>query len=407
MQVSRQVGISHYHFINRVLYLVRVEYATSWRVELAHAQTQTHRAASTRAPLPINFLNQLSWRDQPLSSRFLRMKFLVAVLSLAFLPALLNAQSEGDVRLVGAIPARKGGGRLEIYWRSKWSTVCRNTASAMLGGANAACRQLGFESVIRMFSYGSSKKIGFNVTAADEDTPIALTSTGCSDSYARHFLRCEYTSPVPSWCSHDDDVILICSTTSLWLHPYQTEVRLAPSTSPPSSGVLEIYISDKWGNVCDEFDKGAADSACRQMGYTGASSYLASSSSNSSTVWLSGVKCGSTDRSCSCVNSCFNGRAPSKPASCPGQSYISITCTFNVTTASSFPAGSESDCSNYQGTCNNNAGGGGGGGATAAVVGGVVASVVVVLIITVSVIAAVVAYYVVSSKRKGYYSIND
>lgn len=44
----------------------------------------------------------------------------------------------------------------------------------------------------------------------------------------------------------------------------------------PSSGVLEVYIDDKdqWGTACySDFNEKAADSACRQLGYTNAVKY--------------------------------------------------------------------------------------------------------------------------------------
>ena len=53
---------------------------------------------------------------------------------------------------------------------------------------------------------------------------------------------------------------------------YDTEVRLSNGTWP-STGVLEVYVQDKrkWGTVCSSnFNQAAADSACRQLGYTSA-----------------------------------------------------------------------------------------------------------------------------------------
>ncbi len=42
----------------------------------------------------------------------------------------------------------------------------------------------------------------------------------------------------------------------------------------PSHGVVEVYVNDRWGTVCAEnMTINNAASACRQMGYTGASSF--------------------------------------------------------------------------------------------------------------------------------------
>ena len=56
---------------------------------------------------------------------------------------------------------------------------------------------------------------------------------------------------------------------------YDSEVRLIDGTWS-SSGVLEVYIQDegKWGTICStDFNQEAADSACRQVGYTNAIGY--------------------------------------------------------------------------------------------------------------------------------------
>ena len=42
-----------------------------------------------------------------------------------------------------------------------------------------------------------------------------------------------------------------------------------------SSGIVQIYYSNTWGNICDDtyFDADEADVICHQLSYTGASSY--------------------------------------------------------------------------------------------------------------------------------------
>ena len=50
------------------------------------------------------------------------------------------AQANGDIRLVGG--SSSGSGRLEIYLKGSWGTVCYNQVS--MGAAQAACQQLGF-----------------------------------------------------------------------------------------------------------------------------------------------------------------------------------------------------------------------------------------------------------------------
>ena len=215
------------------------------------------------------------------------MKLLAAVfLSMVLVPTLMCAQSEGDVRLVGTGVTSRG--RLEIYWQGKWGTFC----SISRGGADAACKQLGFANIYNYANYVHRSGLGFNVTRATEDTLIAIADTYCTDfsGVPSHVLRCPFSSQVPSHCTHDYDIILEC-VSSLWQHPYETEVRLNSSTYL-STGALEIFLNGKWGNVCgSKFDKGAADSACLQMGYTGATTFSTSSKATTPTTWITGVSC--------------------------------------------------------------------------------------------------------------------
>ena len=57
--------------------------------------------------------------------------------------------------------------------------------------------------------------------------------------------------------------------------PYDGQVRLVGEDSSVSSGLAEIYLNNEWGTVCYEgMTKSAADSFCRQVGYTNSLSYM-------------------------------------------------------------------------------------------------------------------------------------
>ena len=60
-------------------------------------------------------------------------------------------------------------------------------------------------------------------------------------------------------------------------NPYNTQVRLT-NGDYPSMGYVLIYLNEQWGPVCNEIDNGAADSVCKQMGYTNAASHALQSS---------------------------------------------------------------------------------------------------------------------------------
>ena len=56
-------------------------------------------------------------------------------------------------------------------------------------------------------------------------------------------------------------------------------VRLYRNGATSSSyyyGIVQIYINDQWGNICDDYwyDQYEADVICHQLGYTGASNYI-------------------------------------------------------------------------------------------------------------------------------------
>ncbi len=144
-------------------------------------------------------------------------------------------------------------------------------------------------------------------------------------------------------------MVLKCRTTSLWVDSYESQVRLV-SGDYPSSGTLEIYYNRIWGNVCNsKLDQNAADSACRQMGYTNAKAFTTTATQSSDSVWLNGVECGSS--SCVCLNRCFDN-TPTAPVTCDNRNYVSINCTFDASIAETTnQQGNRSTCSS-PGTCN-------------------------------------------------------
>lgn len=111
--------------------------------------------------------------------------------------------------------------------------------------------------------------------------PIAIRNTNCDYSFSdglNHVLRCGYTTDTTG-CTHKTDVVLnlwiypyktmdvvVKCAQSLRMHPYNTQVRMnagntrtEPTTTlAPSSGVLEVFLNNEWGNACN---------VNQQMGY--------------------------------------------------------------------------------------------------------------------------------------------
>lgn len=62
-----------------------------------------------------------------------------------------------------------------------------------------------------------------------------------------------------------------------------------------SSGFVEVFYMGEWRPVCDDgFDMQAANVACRQLGYSSATSYMRVEGS-SSTFWLDDLMCDGTE----------------------------------------------------------------------------------------------------------------
>lgn len=245
---------------------------------------------------------------------------------------------------------------------------------------------------------------------ANSSTPIAFANFKCN-TVELHILRCSYDISIPSNCDHNDDVMLECSDSLLWESPYDTQVRLHSTNSmgsSPSSGTLEIYVTsdtvNAWGNVCShDFPKTSADSACRQLGYTGASDYSTNSRLSTNITWLDHVSCKNRVHSCNCLNSCFE-EMPDKPIFCSNNAeFVEIVCTYDVSIQDDATSGGFSECDATfgvvpckWGSSNYN---------SIVIVITVVVVIVVVLLIFL-ILSFVVCYGIARWKRHGYDSIN-
>ena len=333
------------------------------------------------------------------------------LLPLLLAPSPTSAQSEGDVRLAGA-PSHPTIGRLEIYWHGEWSTFC----GLSTGGAQAACRQMGFLDFVQYKPLYKVDKSAVNISEASPDTPISIDYTKCNRTFTNgllHVLRCGYSTKPDSSCNHSNDTVLKCEPTSLWTHPYDTQVRLNTTGSATndthsiSSGILEIFVKDKWGNVCaNEFTQASADSACRQMGYTNALTNTSVSQGSTSTVWLDKVTCGE-ERSCNCLSGCFTGKTPTTPTTCPKGQFVNITCTYDVDIQDKVPAGSQNACDVDNGNEASCTGTGHGGDSSSPLAPGAVGAIVVVVFLLVvgMVVMGGALYWVIMSRRRGSYDV--
>ncbi|XP_065188627.1 deleted in malignant brain tumors 1 protein-like [Sycon ciliatum] len=108
------------------------------------------------------------------------------------------------VRLAGGTSDQ---GRVEVYFGSRWGTVCDDYWS--ITNARVVCRQLGFNRVVRSRISLSAN----NIQPAHNDDPIWMDNVQCQDSDASLF-NCSHHGWGRTDCSHSEDVAIQCGGSS-------------------------------------------------------------------------------------------------------------------------------------------------------------------------------------------------
>jgi hypothetical protein len=133
--------------------------------------------------------------------------------------------------------------------------------------------------------------------------------------YNQHVLRCAVDTKVDvTACTHNSNVGISCSITRV--NPYKSQIALYTTRGQQRSPNISLIISSgmlgisfdirKPTLVCGEgFDKSAADTACRQLGYTNANDFNSTTlQTTKQTFWDAGLNCKS--QSHSYLNNCFS-----------------------------------------------------------------------------------------------------
>ena len=152
-------------------------------------------------------------------------------------------------------------GRLEVKLTEydSWGTICDDGFTDT--EADLACKQMGYDYGVMLSS----------TTTVDGDLlqTIALDEFSCP-SNATSIDACVYSTTHD--CSHSEDIGVDCykSSPTFRIAPNSCTSGSCSSTSM-SEGRLEVSFSDGsvWGTVCDDFfDDNAADTICREMGFS-------------------------------------------------------------------------------------------------------------------------------------------
>ncbi|XP_069713181.1 antigen WC1.1-like [Phaenicophaeus curvirostris] len=177
------------------------------------------------------------------------------------------------VRLVGG-PGRCAG-RVEVYVKGSWSSVCANTWDAL--DAAVVCRQLGCGTALEA---PDSARFG---VGTKPPWPVALGCAGTEDSL--------WDCPPLEWggCQRGGRAGAVCSEL--------LSLRLAGGGGR-CRGHLELLHEGTWGRVCaNGTGQATAAAVCRQLSCGHGGSLVATPSSGSAPAWLAWLSCGDDARS--------------------------------------------------------------------------------------------------------------
>ncbi|XP_034015915.1 lysyl oxidase homolog 3B isoform X2 [Thalassophryne amazonica] len=154
-------------------------------------------------------------------------------------------------------PRKHNEGRIEIYYKGEWGTICDDDFS--LANANVLCRQLGFVSAT---GWTHSAKYG------NGQGKIWLDNVLCNGG-EKSIEFCKSRGWGNSDCTHEEDAGVICKderipgfVDSNVIDAYVDEnkleeVRLRPIVAaakkklPITEGVVEVKYKDGWVQICD------------------------------------------------------------------------------------------------------------------------------------------------------------
>nr|XP_057937223.1 neurotrypsin isoform X1 [Doryrhamphus excisus] len=200
--------------------------------------------------------------------------------------------TDGSARLLGG--TRSYEGRLEVFYRGQWGTVCDDGWTD--ANTQVVCRQLGYRSGQTLVPEGLdiTPVPRFGVASG----PILLDDVSCTGKEPS-LLLCKRKEWLRHDCTHHEDVNIACNPERLGEGiPASVPVRLVGGESP-REGRVELYLSGQWGTVCDDgWTDQDAEVVCRQMGYSGVAKarVMAFFGEGTGPIHVDNVKCSGEER---------------------------------------------------------------------------------------------------------------
>ncbi|KAJ0033760.1 hypothetical protein NQD34_000867 [Periophthalmus magnuspinnatus] len=168
--------------------------------------------------------------------------------------------TDGTVRLAGGAGSYEG--RLEVFYRGQWGTVCDDGWTD--SNTQVVCRELGYRFGVTVFSQGLDANTVPRFGTGSG--PILLDDVSCTGKEPSLML-CNKQEWLRHDCTHHEDVSIACNPEA---SRRKLSIKLVGGERP-GEGRVELYLSGQWGTVCDDgwSDRDADEVVCRQLGFSG------------------------------------------------------------------------------------------------------------------------------------------